>query len=150
MGRHQLSGAHHPHPAERGKGDGRGDHRERTQDRRRRPLCVLLPGDGEPAEGVPEGMRLGSGSLRKPNTDRGRLCVSPPRPPAAHDAQLLHLADEADPEEERPAGEAERPLPAAHQRQSADRQRHGRGHGGGPAGPQPAIHHAGHLYPCVR
>lgn len=135
MGRHQLSGAHHPHPAERGEGDGRGDHREGTQDRRGRPLCVLLPGDGEPAEGVPKGMRLGGGGLREPIADGGRLCVPSPRPPAAHDAQLLHLADEADPEKERPAGKAERPLPTAHQCQSADCQRHGCGHGGRSAGP---------------
>ena len=57
---------------------------------------------------------------------------------------------QADPQEERPAAGAERPLPPPHRRQSDDRGRYGCGHGGGHPRPQQALHHAGHLHPRLR
>ena len=44
---------------------------------------------------------------------------------------------------------SERPLPAAHQRQPPDRRRGRRSHRSRPAGPQPAVHYAGHLHPRI-
>lgn len=78
---------------------------------------------------------MGDGDLRWQRAGERRLPVPPQGLPPSHDALHLHLAVQADPEKARPAGVSKRPLPAAHQRKSAHRKRHGRGHSGGPFGP---------------
>ena len=115
-----------------------------------RPIRLLFSRNGELAEGVPAGVRLGGQCLREPGAVSRRLCVSQTWHPPADDTHHLHLEVQADRQKVRPAGKAECAFTPPQQRQPADCQRSGCCDGGGTAGACPALYHARYLHTRFR
>ena len=138
----------HPYMQECGEGHGGGHPCERTKDRRRGSVRVLLPGDGQSAERIPLFLPRGVGTPRGQRVDPGGLRLPPPWGRPAHDSQHLHLAVQIDFEEARTSSGLERPQPAAHRRQPDDLRRGGCGYGFRAAGALASFYYTGHLYSC--
>ena len=102
--------------------------------------------DGQAAESVEKGVRMGTMAGCGRNVERGRLPV-PPAQWRPDGADYLHVPVQKDSAAERPAGESQHPQPASHQRQPDDRPGRGCADGGRASRSLPAQYHTGYLRP---